>query len=120
MHKTQRLIPLDSYRDYVYRVLALVGFFVLLLISNASFALVPNPGAMCSADYLKDSLSSSDYPRLISSWTSGTPEAIVGANSSNIPLKIKVTKKEFGTNVVNERFSIVILAIRPSISLMSL
>lgn len=83
-------------------------------ISPQANALVANPIAnTCGGNAIGDELSGADYLALLPNTRANTASnpnavAITGKNSKPIPLKIKMTKTESGTNasaIVNESFS---------------
>lgn len=87
---------------------------ISLSISNQANALAPNPIiSQCTGNQIRDELSDADYFNLLPNLrtnTASNPNAvtIVGKESKPVPLKIKMTKTESGTNasaIVNESFS---------------
>lgn len=81
-------LPPDSLRSFIYPLKAIISLIVLLLLSDVSFALVPNPGATCSAG-TQGNLTSADYDSLSSNYRRGNYSDMVGSGS--IPLQMKMS-----------------------------
>lgn len=101
----RKIDKLTSYltKSYKCKTLGFISFITLLSVNTASFALVPNPGAICPDYTTKDSLGVSDYPKLLntSSPLENTYENMSGTLSTGIPLKINMKISDSGVSVSN-------------------
>lgn len=102
MHKvpfTSNLINLQVFNAYIYRMLALLGFMILLLASTSSFALTTIPN-QCSAGVTPSVLTKVDYDNIITNYPN-KGATIVG----NSALNIKITKLSNPSNNTAISFS---------------
>lgn len=94
MHKVQFTSnPINSqlFSRYMHRVLALLGFMILSLMSISSHALAPNPGAVCSTNFSQGNLTNDDYSSLFSQANTIKYVDVAGDAAGSIPLQMKMT-----------------------------
>ncbi len=94
MQRAQRLMTLDFFSDYIYRLLALMSIFILIIGSNSAFALATNPGAVCSAGFSQGTLTNADYDSLFAQLNTSNYVDIAGDAAGSIPLQIRMTTSE--------------------------
>ena len=107
MRQTQRFsnsIASQLFGGYVYRMLALMTAIIFLAISNTSFALAPNPGATCPANFSQSSLTNADYSSLVSAVNTNNYVTIAGNASGSIPLQIRMNTVESSANTILGNF----------------
>ncbi len=86
-----------SFSQHIYQLLTLVGFIVLLLVTNTSFAEKPNPGvAMCPAGTELYGLTDNDYTQLGSTQSPSNPSNTPYLLDNN-KVAISINLKEIGT-----------------------
>lgn len=75
-----------------YRALIFIAFVIVFFGSSSSFALAPNPGAVCPANFSKGNLTNPDYTDLVSNI--GNYVNVAGNSANSIPLQIRMTVNE--------------------------
>ena len=91
----------------IYRVFILVAAVIILFNSNLSYALAPNPGAVCSSSFSQGSLTNADYTNLVSAVNTNNYVSIAGNAAGSIPLQIKMTTVESSTSTVRSNFGVI-------------
>ena len=94
MHKVQftsNPINLQVFNAYIYRMLALLSFMILSLMSISSHAFAPNPGAVCSTNFSQGNLTNDDYSSLFSQANTIKYVDVAGDAAGSIPLQMKMT-----------------------------
>jgi hypothetical protein len=97
MYQTQRFVNVivsQLFGEYIYRMLALMTAMIFLTISNSSFALAPNLGATCPANFSQSSLTNADYSSLVSAVNTDNYVTVAGNAAGSIPLQIRMTTSE--------------------------
>ncbi|MGP9687658.1 hypothetical protein ACT3TH_00675 [Psychrobacter sp. AOP22-C1-C5] len=84
-----------------------ISFIVLLFVSNAAFALAPNPGAVCSANFSQGSFTNADYSSLVAAVNTNNYVNIAGNASGSIPLQVKINTVESSTNTTRSNFGVI-------------
>ncbi|MEN2750740.1 hypothetical protein AAIR29_03755 [Psychrobacter sp. FBL11] len=93
MYQVQRFldsISNCSFSHYMYRIVALTTFIAFWLMSNLSFALEPNPGAICPSSTVQGKFADNDYANLLSSYNNNNYVAIAGTPANTIPLSVNM------------------------------
>ncbi|MBF4488560.1 hypothetical protein IOD06_01470 [Psychrobacter sp. N25K4-3-2] len=98
---------IDLFQKYKFILLTLVGFIASFLISHSSFALAPNPGAVCSADFSQGSLTNADYSSLASAVNTNNYVTVAGNAAGSIPLQIRMNTVESSTNTQLSNFGVI-------------
>ncbi|MGM8938328.1 hypothetical protein ACS8E2_06490 [Psychrobacter glaciei] len=98
---------IDLFQKYKFILLTLVGFIASFLISHSSYALAPNPGAVCPANLAQGSLTNNDYIDLVSATNSNNYVNVAGNASGKIPLQIKTSTIESSTATTQSNFGVI-------------
>lgn len=98
---------IDLFQKYKFILLTLLGFVASFLISHSSFALAPNPGAVCSANFSQGSLTNADYTDLVSKVNTNSYVDVAGNAAGSIPLQIRMNTVESNTNTVLSNFGVI-------------
>ena len=98
---------IDLFQKYKFILLTLVGFIASFLISHSSYALAPNPGAVCSADFSQGSLTNADYSSLASAVNTNNYVTVAGNAAGSIPLQIKISTTESSSNTTLSNFGVI-------------
>ncbi|MCH1782090.1 hypothetical protein [Psychrobacter glaciei] len=98
---------IDLFQKYRLILLTLVGFIASFLISHPSYALAPNPGAVCSADFSQGSLTNADYSSLASAVNTNNYVTVAGNAAGSIPLQIKISTTESSSNTTLSNFGVI-------------
>jgi len=98
---------IDLFQKYKFILLTLVGFIASFLISHPSYALAPNPGAVCSADFSQGSLTNADYSSLASAVNTNNYVTVAGNAAGSIPLQIKISTTESSSNTTLSNFGVI-------------
>lgn len=75
-----------------YRALIFIAFVIVFFGSSSSFALAPNPGAVCSTGSSQSTLTNADYTSILSNI--GSYVTVAGNAAGSIPLQIRMTTSE--------------------------
>lgn len=98
---------IDLFQKYKFILLTLVGFISSFLISYSSYAIAPNPGAVCSADFSQGSLTNADYSSLASAVNTNNYVTVAGNAAGSIPLQIKISTTESSSNTTLSNFGVI-------------
>ena len=105
--KSSNIMNTFSFSRYPSRMLNLIGFMILSLISISSHALAPNPGAVCSANFSQGSLTNADYTDLASKVNTNSYVDVAGNAAGSIPLQIKISTTESSSNTTLSNFGVI-------------
>ncbi len=113
MEKTKCILGYrNSYvlQRYRYLLSVFISLITLLFMSNASFALATNPGAVCNTSFSQGSLTNTDYSNLVAAVNTNNYTNIAGNAGGSIPLQVKMTTVESSTNTVKSNFGVITTA----------
>lgn len=91
----------------IYRLVILTAFLLIIFNSSSSYALAPNPGAVCSNSFSQGSLTNTDYTNLVSAVNTNNYVSIAGNASGSIPLQIKMNTVESSSSTIKSNFGVI-------------
>lgn len=107
MHTAQSHLYSRSTNMYICRALISIAFVIVFFYSHSSYALAPNLGATCPANYVQGSFTNSDYNNLVASKDNNTYFDVAGNASGIIPLQMKMSVTESSIYNDNRNFSVI-------------
>lgn len=91
----------------IYRLLISIAFVIIFFNSTSSYALAPNPGAVCSDNFSQGSLTNTDYTNLVSAVNTNNYVNVLGNASGSIPLQIKMSTVESSAATLRSNFGVI-------------
>ncbi|MDN3453828.1 MULTISPECIES: hypothetical protein [unclassified Psychrobacter] len=91
----------------IYQFIILTAFLFIVFNSHSSYAIAPNPGAICANNFSQGSLTNSDYTNLVSAVNTNNYVSIAGNASGSIPLQIKISTIESSTATLKSNFGVI-------------